>query len=377
MNRIRIVLIGGGHAHIEVVRQFQSLFPARTAEGASVEMVLVNPEPGAVYSGMIPGVVGGHYRPEDCLINLPALCDGYGVGWYQGRLQDLNIPEKMVVMADGHRLQFDYLSLDIGSVPATGSIQEAYHAVAVKPAHGFLQRWEQYLQHIEVSRPQSVVVVGGGVAGVELVLAMEHRIRTMIGAAANGWRWHLVSGGEILIGHNVLVRHRARRALQLAGVNCMTGVKVERVHHRSLELSDGVQLDSDFTLLCTSAAPSQSLSASGLPLSEHGYVRVDDRLQVRAIPEVFAVGDIADFPQPLVKAGVYAVRQGPVLAHNLAKAIRGEPLQAYTPQKKFLKLISLGGKKAMASRGWFFCSGAWVWRWKNSIDSRFMEKYQR
>ena len=222
MNPTRIVLVGGGHAHIEVVRQFQCLLPGDSAKAASVEMILVNPEPVAVYSGMIPGVVAGHYRPEDCLINLPALCNSCGVSWYQGQLLDMNSDNRTILLAGGERLSYDYLSLDIGSIPATRGIEGAGHSTTVKPANAFLQCWEQFLQQIETDRSRSICVVGGGVAGVELVLAMAHRIRAM--ADTTGWRWHLVSGSEILKGHNALARWRARKALESAGVQCITAV---------------------------------------------------------------------------------------------------------------------------------------------------------
>ena len=370
MNPIRILLIGGGHAHIEVVRRFQSLF-----SGLAVEMMLLNPEPMAVYSGMIPGVVAGHYRTEDCLINLPVLCECHGVTWNPGRFKALETDAQRVLLESGESLTFDMLSLDIGSVPATEPVQGAVHAVTVKPAHQFLRHWEAFLEQVDRTKPRTVSVVGGGVAGVELGLAMAHRIQTTQGERP--WHWRLIAGGGLLEGHNPMVRRRAKQALDAAGIHCLTHVEVTAIQADGLQLADGQRLHSDFTLLCTSAVPPQSLSGCGLPLSDQGYIRVDEDLRVKSMHNVFAVGDIAHFPRPLPKAGVYAVRQGPVLAQNLLRLVRGEPLQPFHPQRRYLKLISLGEKKALASRGWLYCSGAWVWRWKNRIDVGFMEQYQR
>ncbi len=191
------------------------------------------------------------------------------------------------------------------------------------------------------------------------------------------WKWHLISNSEVLSGHNALVRRRARKALQQAGFDCRTGAKLEAVEGNRLQLSDGSSITSDFTVLCTPAAPVQELADSHLPLTNAGFIPVNECLQVAGTTTMFAVGDIAAFPQPLAKAGVYAVRQGPVLAANLKRAVTGERLQPFVPQRRFLKLITLGDKNAMASRGWLYCAGEWVWRWKNRIDTGFMEKYQR
>ncbi len=92
---------------------------------------------------------------------------------------------------------------------------------------------------------------------------------------------------------------------------------------------------------------------------------------------VFATGDCAELiGQRLDKAGVYAVRQGPVLAENLRRRIRGEPLMAYRPQARALAILSTGDGRAVASWGdRFAVEGRWVWWWKDWIDRRFVEGF--
>lgn len=378
MNRKRILLIGGGHAHIEVVRQFQRRF-----SGLQVEMILVSPEPGSVYSGMMPGVVAGHFPIEDCLINLPSLCDSSGVRWIQDRFIGLD-ESGHAILAGGNKLRFEYLSLDIGSKPGYEAIAGAPAGMGAKPASDFLHRWQQYVASRSSLSPEShhqVVVVGGGVAAVELILAMCHRLKPGSESFQNPMQstvgWQLIAGGELLAGHNRWVRGRARNELQQAGVSVKEGVRLQSMDEDYLMLSDGRRIRSDFTLMCTGAKPAVTLFNSTWPVDDGGFIKVNAKLQVQGMDNCFAAGDIASFPQPLQKSGVFAVRQGPVLAKNLAASVRGDSLQPFRPQPHFLKLISLGERRAMASRGWFYASGTWVWRWKNHIDSAFMERYQR
>lgn len=384
MKPIRVLLIGGGHAHIAVIRQRRALFPAD-----SVEMVLVSPEPNTVYSGLMPAVVGGHYPVEECLINLPALCARYDVSWHQGAFQALlnggagdnkgpgGGERQSLLLADGSILEFDFASLDIGSEPGIAGIAGIQHGVGAKPANAFLDRWHCFVDDFGSVTPKALAVVGGGVAGVELMLAMRYRLAQKLGGTISQWQFNLVSAGPLLQGHNGWVRRKAIGALSEAGVEIRVGDRVVELRPDCVRLSSGETLPSAFTVLCTPAVPVRGLADSNLPLGPAGFVAVDAQLRMAGRRNLFAVGDVADFQPPLAKAGVYAVRQGPVLAANLAQAVAGGPLQAYTPQRRFLKLISLGGNRAIASRGWFYCSGEWVWRWKQAIDRRFMELYRK
>ncbi|RLT98033.1 FAD-dependent oxidoreductase [Ketobacter sp.] len=381
MKPTRILLVGGGHAHIEVIRQYRRRFGDQ-----GIEVVLVSPEPGAAYSGMLPGVVAGQYQVDQFLINLPALCADSGVRWHQGRFVALTEDRRSAVLEDGSILEFDYAAFDIGSMPRSRELLSAQSAgstgvlLPAKPVTPLLAAWERFLAGLAPGQNRTVTVVGGGVAGFELALAMHHRIRGY--QPGPDWQWHLVSRSEVLAEHNPLIRRAGRRALAQAGFQthigvALTGVESIGQQGQQLQLTDGSRLRSDFTLLCTPAAPVQDLRGSLLPLTDEGFIPVTESLQVVGHERLFAVGDIARFPTPIAKAGVYAVRQGPVLAANLSNIIAGRTLQAFVPQGRFLKLITLGERKAMASRGWFYARGDWVWRWKHQIDSGFMEKYQR
>ena len=370
MAKRTVVLIGGGHAHIEVLRQRQRWCPP------DVELWLLDVNPHAVYSGSLPAVVAGHWPVDQCLINLPTLCEELGVRWCQGRFLGLSADRSAICLADGRQLKFDLASLDIGSVPSSSDIANSHHGITAKPALNFLQRWQQVAAEPLALEPRAAVVVGGSVAGVELILAMRYRLHQLWGDRLRDWRWHLCSSGPLLSGHNRWVRARARRELNRAGVEYHDAAKVRQLGPASVILESGREIPSGFTLLCTPAAPPQSLGASRLPRDPAGFVPVDQYLRVTGFQNLFAVGDIAAFPRPLDKAGVYAVRQGPLLAANLGATLSGAGQAAFRPQRQYLKLITLGEPRAMASRGWLYAHGHWVWRWKQHIDEKFVERYR-
>jgi selenide,water dikinase len=167
-------------------------------------------------------------------------------------------------------------------------------------------------------------------------------------------------------------------ALAGQGVAVHTDARVERVEAGCLLLADGRRACWDELFWCTGAAAAPWVAASGLQTDARGFLAVSDTLQSLSDQRVFGAGDIAtqvNHPRP--KAGVYAVRQGPVLARNLRAAALGKPLRTHRPQRRFLSLVSLGDRRAAADRGPFSVSGKWVWRWKDSIDRKFMARFEQ
>src|SRR6185503_6905797 len=120
------------------------------------------------------------------------------------------------------------------------------------------------------------------------------------------------------------------------------------------------------------------LAASSLPTDEAGFVRVQSSLFVARCDDLFALRDCATIEgAPLArKAGVYAVREGPILDANLRARLAGKPLHAYRPQRRILSLIHLGDRRALASKWGLVAVGRWVWRWKRMLDRRFVRRYR-
>lgn len=359
-----IVLIGGGHAHA-LVLQMWAMDPL---PGARV--TVINPGPVAPYTGMLPGAIAGHYSRDAMMIDLVRLARFAGARVILDRACGLDRGARQVVLQSGRRLRYDVVSVDIGIASDLPDVPGyADHGVAAKPLGAYAARWEAFLATAGAA-PQ-LVIVGAGVGGVELALASAHRLLGM------GKRPSitLVDRGEHAL---PAVSAGTRRALLGAmadhGVTLLSGVSPVQVLADGVVLSDGRRVASDFTLSVAGARPQGWLEATGLALTD-GFIDVGPTLQ-SADPAIFAVGDCAHLTHaPRPKAGVFAVRQAPFLLHNLRAAVSGGPMRAYHPQRDYLKLVSVGGKTAVADKFGLHFGGAWLWGLKDRIDAKFMAKF--
>lgn len=367
----RIVLIGGGHSHVEVLRRFGRV----PVPGA--ELVLVSPQRWTPYSGMLPGLVAGHYAFNEAHIDLERVAGFARARFLPTIAAALDPVGRTVTLGDGTVLEFDFAALDVGSTPVTAGIPgAAEHTLGVKPVDAFLGAWEALVARARDGALKRVVVVGGGAAGIEMTLAMQHRVAAATGRTdAVGWR--LVTDVDVLLpAHNDRTRRMFRRILAAREVEVHLSSRVVRVERGTVFAANGSRVAGDAIVWATGAAASPRLAASGLATDDRGFVAVDETLRSISHPGVFATGDCATMVgHPRPKSGVYAVRQGPPLARNLRAAVEGRALERYVPQAETLALISTGDRYAVASRGRWALAGGWVWRWKDRIDRRFMRRY--
>jgi selenide,water dikinase len=360
-----LVLVGGGHAHALVLRRL-AMQPV-----AGLRMTLISPAPFTPYSGMLPGLLAGHYRFEETHIDLARLCQWAGVRFFIDEVVALDPERRRVRCRRRGEVGYDILSLDIGSQPELDSVPGAReHSIPVKPVAGLWQRWQE-LQSAQ-SDLGRIAVVGGGAGSVEIALAIAHRFRDARP------RIDLYCGAErVLPDYPRGVQRAVEERCAAYGVSLRCGQRVARVCEGSLTLADGSEGSFDQLFWCTGAAAAPWVAASGLAVDERGFLSVRDTLQSLSDDRVFAAGDIAtQLNHPRPKAGVFAVRQGPVLAHNLQARALGKALREHRPQKRFLSLLSLGDREAVADRNGFSLRGAWVWRWKDRIDGKFMARFQ-
>lgn len=365
----RLLLIGGGHSHLEVIRRF-----GRNPE-PGVDVTLLSPETRTAYSGMLPGHVAGHYRYDECHVDLDALCRQAGVIRIEGAAVRLDPARRLVHCGAAGEQHFDILSIDAGSTPLLAAIPGAQcHGIAAKPVSSFLARWtELRAAALTAAGRLRIVVVGAGAAGVEVTLAMQHWLHNHGGEAQFTV---LGDGPTLLAGHARGAQRRFAGILKTRGIGLRLNTPVQQAQQGALLLHGGELLPADETVWMTGAAAPPWPGNNGLQTDGAGFVAVDSHLQSLSHPGIFAAGDIATMvATPRPKSGVHAVRQGPPLAHNLRRALRGEPLQPYHPQHRALALISTGDRHAVASWGALSCSGAWVWHWKNHLDQAFMRRY--
>jgi selenide,water dikinase len=357
-----LLLIGGGHAHALVLRRWGM----RPVPG--VRLTLINPEATAPYTGMLPGHIAGHYPREALDIDLVRLARFSSARFIAGRVVALDPEARTVTLASGRRVSYDIASLDIGITSQMAALPGfAAHGVPAKPLGVFAERWAEVAAG---SGPLRMAVIGGGVAGAEIAMAAAHRMREAGRAASIA----LIDRGRVLAQVAPGTRRHLIAALRTWNVDLVEGAAPSEVLPDAVMLEDGRRVDSDLTIGAAGATPQGWLADTGLDLHE-GYVVVDRSLRSSSHPTLYAAGDCAHFaPDPRPKAGVYAVRAAPVLAHNLAADLMGAQRRAFRPQRDFLKLISLGGKSAVAERFRLALAGPAMWRLKNRIDARFMEK---
>ena len=371
-----IVLVGGGHSHVGVLRNFAM----RPLPG--VRLTLVCTDVHTPYSGMLPGYVAGHYDFDEVHIDLSRLTAFAGARFICAEVTGLDRVARKVMLRDRPAIGYDRLSINIGSTPQMAQVPGADgHVVPVKPIARFNQRWLALLERVRRHPGRtSIVVVGGGAGGVELLLAMQHRLANELRGLQRDpgdLCFHLFSADSaILATHNHYVRARFMAVLAERGVSVHLGAKVERVDAGRLRSAGGQWLDADEIVWVTQAGGAQWLRSTGLALDKRGFMRVNEHLQSVNDPLVFATGDVASVEaKPLEKAGVFAVRMARPLTENLRRSVGDKALTRYRPQRRWLALISTGDQYAVASRGLLGFSGAWVWRWKDWIDRRFMRRF--
>lgn len=362
----RLLLVGGGHAQLEVLRELQR------APIPGVEPVLVSPGRYAAYTGMVPGYLAGRYASEEIRFDLAALAAAAGARFIDGVVTHIDGANR-VAMVDDVALPFDACSVNVGPAPAGTQVRGMReHALPLRP----LANARVLLERVEALRAREgdarCVVVGGGAAGVEVALAV---------AARGGPRLRVAlvyDTPELLLEYPASAGKRVSAACARAGITCHPNERVTEVSADQVACASGATLPTELTVWVAGAAPPPLIGASALPRSSTGYLAVDDTL--RAIDEspVWGAGDCITIREhPWVpKAGVYAVRAGPILAHNLRAHLQGSgPPRRFSPQSGFLSLLALGdGTALLRWRGVVIESG-WAMSLKDRIDRAFMARY--
>ncbi|CTQ51193.1 Selenide, water dikinase [Jannaschia donghaensis] len=366
-----LVLIGGGHAHALVMRAW-GMDPLPGAR-----LTVINPGPTAPYTGMLPGHVAGHYTRAELDIDLARLARFAGARLIDGAVDAIDADARRLHIAGWGDLDYDVASIDVGITAEMPEIPGfAEHGTGAKPLGAFAHRWRRFLAEVEEgTKPPNVAVIGGGVAGVELSLAMAHALRAPGRAPAVVMPAVVViETADQMTGMGDRARKILRAAMTDLGVTLRTGAGVAQIAKDHVVLADGDTIDAAFVTGAAGARPHGWIADTGLPL-ERGFIRVGRTLAVEGRDDLFAAGDCAHMTHaPRPKAGVFAVRQAPILHANLRAALSGGRGRIYQPQARYLKLISLGGESALAERGGVAVSGPWLWRWKDHIDRSFMDR---
>ena len=366
----QLILVGGGHTHTQVMRIL-----GMRGGIPGVRVTVVSDQSTAYYSGMLPGCLAGAYTPDEIRLELKPLAQWAGMRFIRASVIGVDPNLQQILLEGRPPLSYDALSINIGSVSRgmdTPGVRE--YATATRPLWQLLDRVEAFERTISVgSQPLRVVVVGSGAAGVELSFAMRLRWARLFGDVTVTL---LDGGADLLAGHPASVREVTRRRLRENAILYRSGSYVERVDATTVKLKSGTLVDYDFLLWATGGAAPSLLANTGLETDESGFIRVGPTLQTLRYPTIFGAGDCIHFSEnPLPKAGVYAVREGPILTDNLIRFFSGQPLTIYRPQRHFLALLVTGDRDAIGSWRFLAPRGRWMWRLKDWIDRKWMLKF--
>lgn len=364
-----VVLAGGGHAHALLLHNL-----IRNPLNG-VQLTMVSPARYAPYSGMLPGVIAGQYPPEALHIDLVELCRLAVCEFIYGRAVRLDADNSVLSTDVGRGYRYDWLSINTGSLPQSppvlGQLSQNITVIGVKPVQPFLA----WLDDLEVQLPLlssfSLGVLGLGLAGVEVALALEQRFcRRFPGVTI-----HLAGAGTLLSRQPIAAQQTVREHLSIRGIRLYENFQASLVSG-GLRDDRGKTVFLNALVLCTSARPDDWLQSSGLKQDQSGFVLVDETLRSISHPSVIAVGDMATLSlQAHPKSGVYAVRHAATLEINLRRLLKGKSPIAYQPQRHSLTLLNMADGRAVGVRGNVSVKGRWVWYWKNWLDQRFMKQF--
>ncbi|MCY4460204.1 MAG: selenide, water dikinase SelD [Albidovulum sp.] len=364
-----LVFVGGGHTHALVLL----FWSRRPVEG--VRLTLINPDPVAYYSGMLPGFIAGHYAMEDLEIDLVRLAKRAGARLVIDAAAGIDRKAKLVRFSERADIAYDILSLDTGvtsSLPGLPGYGDC--AQPAKPLGKLALSWDAFVSDAAEGRKDArAVVIGGGVAGMEIALAAAWRLKS---EGAKSPEMTLIESRRAVLRDSTRRTRTAllERAGEL-GVDVRTGVRPAGVRNDGVLLEGGEFVRSSFTIGAAGGRPAPWLEDIGLETTD-GFLNVDRHLRCPRDTSIFAAGDCCHMLQsPRPKAGVFAVRQAPVLWNNIRSAVAGGRLKAFLPQRDYLKLVSAGSKFAVAEKFGLSVSGRRVWALKDRIDRRFMNKF--
>ncbi|MDF1763933.1 MAG: FAD-dependent oxidoreductase [Oleibacter sp.] len=366
-NKQQLILAGGGHAHLSVLKALTQTPVTNT------KVTLITPSPYQYYSGLLPAWMVGHVTETECRIDLRPLAEAAGVTLVIDQIIAMDADKQVLTIKEGKEITYDWLSLDVGSDIDIEQLQsQNLNLMPVKPLQEFYRQWPSIVSRLN----ERLAIVGGGAAGVELACAARQRMKQL----PKSVEVVLVAGQRgILADHSDGVRKRLMKHMQRVGIRVINTRAV--AEGDSLRLSDGTLLQADAVIAASGARALPWLASSGLALSANNFIAVDDTHRSLSHERVFAVGDVCSRQNPSVtRSGVHAVRAGPVLAHNLlallaASEMASIDLKQYHPRKHSLYLLALGDGRAVVSWGRFSAQGRWAYLWKNHIDRGFIKRH--
>jgi len=366
--RKNLVLVGGGHAHLTALLNLAHY----VQRGHRV--TIIGPSPYHYYSGMGPGMLSGIYRPQEVRFHVRRMAQDRGGTFLQDRVMRIDPVKRILFLQSEIQIPYDVVSFNTGSEvplrPILSTMQE--NIIPVKPVINLLKA-RRLIANTFLDRRTNFIVIGGGPAGVEVAANLWKLARENL----REFKIVLIAGQRLLQGFPKRARKLTLRSFSRWGVEVIEGNHAKEIRKETVLSSDGSALSFDFAFIALGIKPSPIFRQSNLPTGEDGGLLVNPHLQSIAHPEIFGGGDCISLSgHPLAKVGVYAVRQNPVLSHNLLAALEGGEMQIFTPQKNYMLIFNMGDGRGILSKKKFVWNGRLAFLLKDYIDRRFMRKFQ-
>ncbi len=367
MKKTDILLLGCGHANIQVLHGLGKM------KNSDLKVTVVSDVVYAPYSGMIPSFLAGVYSSKMLEFDIEKICKQYNFTLLKAKANIIQAKQNKVHLSTGETISYDICSVNIGieSTQIPMLAVDNKNIIYLKPISQFIEQWNQ-IKQFDQNQNLDIKIIGGGAAAFEIAIACRRHFK---GAQT---KISIITGQHhLLYGENSEVKKHALDSLKKSHIELIEQTRVEKIDADFLYLSNGQRLHRQICFVGTSAAANPIFKKSELPTNESGFVCVSENLLVKEQQNIFAAGDCCHFTsQPLKKAGVFAVRQGPVVLHNILALINQKKMKHYSPQKDFLKILVSGNNEAIAVFHNFCLKNRLAWKLKNYIDLKFMRRFQ-
>jgi NADH dehydrogenase FAD-containing subunit len=365
----QLLLIGGGHAHMVALAHLQDFVDKGFA------VTVIQPAEHHYYSGMGPGMLGGTYRPEEIRFATRRQVESKGGRFILGKAYRID-PNKQVVFLEGseEEIAYDVLSCNAGSYVPRETINGDFPNVFTpKPIEELLLAKQKILDLAGTGKIR-VAVIGSGPSAIEIA-GNVHQLCARQGVTIPAIQ--LFGGKNFMARQPPRVRRLVREILVRKGIEILEAGHVRRVDQERIILENGREYPADITFAAVGVKPSQIFARSGLAIGPDGGLQVNEYLQSTSYPNIFGGGDCIHFAaEPLHKVGVYAVRQNPVLHHNLLASLMGRPLVKFAPGGSYLLIYNLGDGEGVLAKWSLAFAGKLAFTIKDWIDRRFIRTFQ-
>ena len=365
-----IVLAGAGHGHLYIAKHAEAL------TGSGIQVTLIDPDR-FWYSGLATGMLGGQYPPEQDQVDARPLIENAGGTFLQDTIEIIHRDKKTLSTMSGEEIHYDALSLNIGSTiddqSIQGSSQYGWHVKPIVNLWNLRQKLEKQFTE-QPGATKKLIVVGGGLTGCEIAANL-HRLAEKFSAQAD---IQLLTRGDSLLPDQPKGASKKLAALfDIWRIHIRFNTSIQKIRENEVLSADGNSYTGDEIILATGLRANSLIADSGLSTTEDGSMVVQSTLQSIDDPSIFGAGDCIFIQEtPLPKLGVFAVRESPILLHNLQSFVEGKPLRNYDPQKRYLSILNLGGGTALALWGKFYWFGKLSMILKEYLDLSFLKKYQ-